>query len=200
MKMAESSMASMPGMSMPSTKAGGGADATSGASLVGKQITAWKSNATFQIVDSMNMEHHGEMGLHSTIKRTSANDPARAARVMQASLKLLSGLRYDQTLPGSINPNGDHRKIPDSVKAQWKAQYPDLPVPNVLVFDKKSGTAVGVMFVGGAKAPDLGMGLLHEHTEDGAIMQHMWFVPGNMELAFSDTTRKAEAVKAALAR
>jgi hypothetical protein len=31
-------------------------------------------------------------------------------------------------------------------------------------------------------------------------MQHMWFVPNNLNLAFSDTTQKQTAIQAALAR
>jgi hypothetical protein len=197
-------LADMPGMSMPmatpSTKSGGGSsDASSGASLVGTQISAWNSKATFRVSESMLMPHHGTTGLHSTIVRTSANDPARAKRVMQAALQLLAPLTWSQTT-GKTSPDADHRVIPASVKAQWKAQFPDLPVPNLVVFDKQSQRPVGALFVGGQKAPDLGMGTMHEHTENGAIMQHMWFVPNDMDLAFSDTTQKAAAIKAALAR
>jgi hypothetical protein len=173
-------------------------DAGAGAAALGQKISAWNSSATFAITDTHMQMHHGSMAEHVTIVRTSANDTARATRVMQASLKLLGPLTMHNT-QGKSGPTDDHRVIPASVKAQWQAQYPDLPVPNLVVFDKASGKAVGALFVGGTKAKDLGMGTMHEHSAGGAIMQHMWFVPGDLQLAFSDTTRKAEAIKAAVA-
>jgi hypothetical protein len=177
---------------------GGAADAKSGAGIVGQTFKAWGTNATFAAAEVHDQMHHGSMAQHVLIKRTSGNDTARAQRVMQAAMKLLAPLKWGDT-HGKENDNQDHRVIPESVKAQWKKEFPDLPVPNLVVFDKKSQRPVGALFVGGEQAKDLGMGTLHQHNAGGAIMQHMWFIPNNMDLAFSDTTQKQTAIQAALA-
>jgi hypothetical protein len=172
-----------------------------GAAQLGKVYGAWGSDAQFAVVDSKTESHHGDSGHERVIlQRVGQDDTARANRVFQAAMEMFDNISVDQTLPDPERPGTDHRRVSPEMKQQWKERYPGLPVPNRVIFDLKSGRSMGLLFVGGEKAPDLGMGALHQHNAGGAIMQHIWFTPGNMELAFGDATVKSEALKLAKAR
>ena len=148
---------------------------------------------------SMSMGASGEMKM--TVQRTAPADTARAQSVLNYGMQMFGSLTYAQTDPGAKNPNGTHRKIPEAMKQQWHAAHPDLPIPNMVVFDKAGagGRPIGLLFIS-PNGPDLGMGPMHQHQPGKPFMAHMWFVPGNLDLAFSDTTRKAEAEAAAARR
>jgi hypothetical protein len=158
----------------------------------GPAVESWSGTATFQAGEQMMMNHHGTMALHTEYVRTSPVDMAKAQRVMQASMQLLAPLTWEGTegntwaTNGAPNPNAGHRNVPESVRAEWKRLYPDLPVPNVVTFDQKTHVATGAMFVGGTKPVDLGMGAGHQHEAGKAFMQHIWFTPSNYEVAFND--------------
>jgi hypothetical protein len=156
-------------------------------------------------MSGMDMTQHAGHSDHIVTQRTAPADTGRAQRILQAAMSLLGKVRYEDTAPATpgkgkpVEPNGDHRKVPDSVKAEWKRLYPDLPVPNVIVYDKASHVAQGALFVGGKHTVDLGMGPQHQHEPGGAYMAHMWFIPGNLALAFSDVSQKDQARAAATA-
>jgi hypothetical protein len=162
------------------------------------QQLATGGGATFAAVDGA-AGGHGEHD-KIVIQRTSPADTARANGVLQAAIQMFGNLGWNQAIAPAGKPDADHRIIPDSMKAQWKAQYPGLPVPNRVVFDRATQRPVGLLFVGGGKAPDLGMGQVHQHKAGGPIMQHLWFTPGNLDLAFGDAMVKHQAIPAALAR
>jgi hypothetical protein len=139
---------------------------------------------------------NGSEQMHSMVVRTSAPDPARARRIYDASARLLGGLTWSNTA-GSGRADSNHRTIPQSIKDQWKKLYPDLPVPSNVVFNQQSHELLGAMFVGSrTEMPDLGMGDGHEHRANGLMMQHVWFIPNNMQMAFA--TREQGAVNAAI--
>lgn len=170
-----------------------GTQAGAGVQQLGQTYGAWGTDAKFAVVSQSREQHHGSEHDKVTLQRTTANDTARAKRILQASLNLFGG--------SSIAPGGKtHVPLSGAQKAQWSQAHPDLPVPNQLVYDARSGRAVGMLFVGGDKAKDLGMGQLHQHEAGGAIMQHIWFVPDNLDLAFGDAAVKQQATQAALAR
>jgi hypothetical protein len=203
----------MPGMPMPLGKPGQSPgqipvdpvnhSGVAGTIKTGQLLTA-ADGATFTVGQQMVMDHdnHG-MGLHSELIRTSPNNMQLANQVMQASLKLLAPLTWNGTTGGTwvtfgaANPNGSHRVIPASVKAEWAKEYPNLPVPSEVVFDPKTHQAVGAMFTSSKGPVDLGMGAGHEHTAGGSFMQHIWFTPNDLTTAFSDTTDKTGAIAAA---
>lgn len=130
------------------------------------------------------------------VARSTPEDRGRAAQVLQITMGLLRTIPFGST-PGSNNspdPNATHRTVPPEIQAQLKAA--GVPVPNGVVFDKAGGTAVGAFYV---KKGDLGMGVQHQHVTNGPEMQHMWFVPSDLDLAFSDVAQKSTAIAAAAA-
>jgi hypothetical protein len=172
------------------TQTAGGSHAHAGAAALGGGGTSGMSGMS------------GSHASHETT-RTAPVDRARAQRVFDATLRLLGNLTYAQTSSAPMNePNGTHRAIPASVIAQWRREYPDLPVPTTIVFSQKGGgRVVGANFVGGRNQPvDLGMGAGHQHQAGKPVMQHVWLTPGNRDLAFSDLTNEALATKTALNR
>jgi hypothetical protein len=178
---------------------GGGHDAHSatqagaGVQQLGQVYGAWGTDAKFAVVSSSTEQHHGDEHERVILQRTTPNDTALAKRILQASLTLFGSL-------GMPAGGKTHVPLTAAQKSQWSSQNPGLPVPNQVVFDAKSGRAVGMLFVGGDKAKDLGMGALHQHAAGGAIMQHIWFTPSNLDLAFGDATVKQQAIQQAVAR
>ncbi|MCW2924728.1 MAG: hypothetical protein JWM98_2132, partial [Thermoleophilia bacterium] len=138
---------------------------------------------------------------HIIIPRTTPEDPAKAKALLAATMQAFGGLTMQNT-EGSAQggPNSSHRKVPDALAKQFAATHPGMPVPKLIVFDTKTGTPIGAFFPGGKdKVPDLGMGTAHRHSADGPAMEHIWFTPDDLQLAFSDVAEKDRAKAAAVA-
>lgn len=166
---------------------GGAGGAVAGAQNIGQ---------TDQHASHGKNRRHGNHRMLVT-QRTAPPDEARARRTLKAAMDMFSDARYEQMLPGR-NPESNHRRIPEKLLAEWKRRYPDMPVPRAVVFDLDSRKPIGVVFRSDDRI-DLGMGPQHQHNAGADYMQHIWFVPNDLELAYSDTTRGRDAKKAALA-
>jgi hypothetical protein len=184
---------------VPPSAALNGVNALGGANgMPGMDMSGGKSAKD----DPGQMDMHGKHGkmdmAHMEVPHPGTPDRARAAAILQAGMQF-SNVRYDQTNPGT-DPSGTHRRLTPAQVAAYKAAAPGMPVPTSIVFDKPGGTAVGLMFLGDKQAgPNLGMERSHRHHEGARYMAHVWFTPGNLDLAYSgfqETGRaKAEARK-----
>lgn len=142
-------------------------------------------------------QSHGAHDKH-VVQRTAPENRKRAKAILDASISMFGNTRANKFKP-SRNAGGDHRQLTDAMKAEWTRRLPGLPVPGSVVIDQKTGRTQGAVFILRDGA-DLGMGTAHRHEGGRATMQHVWFTPGNMDLAFSDVSRKKQARAAANAR
>ena len=125
--------------------------------------------------------------------RSAPEDRARAQRVLEANMEIFGDLRYEDTAPSRDDkPNGDHRDIPPAKIKEFQARFPDLPVPREVVYNMKTMRVNGVVYANGKSPADLGLGAMHQHRAGGGYMQHVWFTPGDLELAYSDVMRRDE--------
>jgi hypothetical protein len=150
--------------------------------------------------DHMATGDHGAGGHDKIIlQRSAPEDRAKAARILQAAMEFTRGLGMHNTEPAEASkPDGDHRRIPLAVRRAFE-EATGLKSPGMIVIDRKSGMAIGALFSNGQRGFDLGMGTSHKHKADGNAMQHVWFAPDNLDLAFSDVTQKPAAMAAARA-
>lgn len=126
--------------------------------------------------------------------RTAPPDPARAQAVLDATLGAFAAARASDFAP---SPRGKtHLKLTPQQENAFRAAFPGVPVPRSVMFDKATGQALAAVYVRKDRPVDLGLGPAHRHGPDRPYMQHVWFTPGRLELAFSDTTRRAEALRA----
>jgi hypothetical protein len=126
-------------------------------------------------------QHHGMR----IIKRDRPDDLARAQRNFDA---VYGSFRTHGRAGLDFKNNQTHGYISAAEQAAFRRQHPGLPVPQSIVFREGSNTPIGVTYRTTDPNFDLGMGDLHDHTNDNGSsrMQHIWFTPGDLRLAFSD--------------
>ncbi|MCZ4497049.1 MAG: hypothetical protein JWM25_1634, partial [Thermoleophilia bacterium] len=74
----------------------------------------------------------------------------------------------------------------------------DLNHPSMLLYRKTDAglQLIGNVMTASKQAPDLGMGSWHTHQKAGTtggntdLMMHVWFLPNNLDAAFSETQPK----------
>ena len=119
------------------------------------------------------------------IQRTRPEDRALATRNLNAVMEMFGDTKYAGLV--TKEPGGTHGKLTPDMKAAFAKRYPGLPVPSSVVFAKGGvGKPIGVVY-SDKQSIDLGMGGNHQHKVGGTNMQHIWFVPNDLAVAFSDT-------------
>jgi hypothetical protein len=138
---------------------------------------------------------------HIMIPRTTPVDKQRARKIAKAVKSFFKDVKRSQVTFAKTGVK-THGVLPESMRKAFKAKYPDLPAPRSIVFPKGGKTPIGVVYnekVNGANF-DLGMGMKHKHSATGSEMEHVWFTPNDLALAYSDssggTTRKVQAALA----
>jgi len=134
---------------------------------------------------------------HIMIPRDTPENPTRAKKILKATMSTFGKLKKtskDITFrPGSTQTHG---KISKELRQKFKKEHPGMPVPTHVTFAAKGTAALGVMYSSKDGDYDLGLGRKHQHFEGGAQMQHVWFTPKNMDLAFADTPGVSNIVRA----
>jgi hypothetical protein len=176
------------GATTQSTTQGGG-----DASATGAAAEAMAGQAA---LGTQSPHQHDEAGHSKTIhQRTAPVDRDLAKKNLGAVIDMFGNLTRDQLTFDKVG--GTHGKLSAAQKAAFHEKYPDLPVPNAVVFDAKGGKPIGVVY-GGKTPPELGMGTSHTHGTSTHYMQHIWFTPNDLDFAFSDTvdgaTKKANQI------
>jgi hypothetical protein len=124
---------------------------------------------------------------HMVMQRTTPVDTARAQKIANAVKQFFGGVKRSQ-VTFKQGGSGTHGVLPESLRKQFKAKYPDLPAPRSIVFPKGSSKPIGVVYNEKVNGNfDLGMGVKHKHSDAGNAMEHVWFTPSNLDLAYADS-------------
>ena len=121
------------------------------------------------------------------IRRQTPADTALATRNFNAVYSMFKGHGRAGL---DFKNNQTHGYIGAAERAAVHRANPGLPVPESIVFREGSNTPIGVTYRTKDPNFDLGMGDRHDHTNDNGTsqMQHIWFTPGDLQLAFSDVS------------
>lgn len=130
--------------------------------------------------------------------RSAPIDAAKAQRLATAVTSFFANVTKSQVTPG-VNKTDQHFHIPKAMQQHFERQNPGLKSPTTLVFDKKTNRPFGVMYMGDKQGgPNLPMGNSHRHHPDTAFMEHIWFTPNDLGLAYGDIQKEDAARKAVL--
>jgi hypothetical protein len=209
---------SMPGMDMPGMDmtgaTGGGADAApaSGDAAMKDMPGMHHGSGAKGTKDMKGMDHGSalkmptnpgkvmKMGKHGMAMkmRSEPINEKKAAKLATAVTEFYSDVKKSQVDPGK-NKTDQHYSIPKKMRKRFEKEYPGLKSPTTLVIDKKTDKPFGVMYMGDKKdGPSLPAGNSHRHKDGGAFMQHVWFTPNDLGLAYGDIQAEGKAKKAVL--
>lgn len=142
-------------------------------------------------------KHHGTKGVKgnpnqgpgrmkghmSIIPRSAPENPERAGAILDA---VVQSFAHHGRAGLDFKNNQTHGYLSAAERREFTRRYPGLPAPNALVFEGKGTKPLGVVYRTSRGQFDLGMGARHQHHDGNDQMQHVWFTPGNLNLAFSD--------------
>jgi hypothetical protein len=175
--------------------AGCGGGATTQTTEAGGASAAPTTTATADAMSGMDMigqspaQHAGHTaGEHEkhVVQRTAPVNQALAKKNLSAVMDFFGNFTRDKLT--FRTPGATHGKLSAAQKAAFHAKYPDLPVPNAVVFDKHGGKPIGVVYSQKGSPVELGMGNAHQHRgPDSVFMEHIWFTPNDLNTAFGDT-------------
>ena len=117
------------------------------------------------------------------VSRTKPRDAALAQRNFEA---VHSFFKDHGRRDVEFRKTQSHGFISKADRAAFQQRYPNLPVPESVVFRRQGTSPMGVTYSTTNQQFDLGLGTQHAHSGHEERMQHIWFTPGDMELAFSD--------------
>lgn len=134
---------------------------------------------------------------HIMIPRDKPVNQAKARKNLKATMEFFGNIkRTNKGLSFRPGSTMTHAKVGKELRKKFKKQYPNLPVPTHVMFSGKGKVPLGVMYASRDGDFDLGMGRKHQHFAGGAQMQHMWFTPEDLDLAFADTPGVSPIVRA----
>jgi hypothetical protein len=173
------SMAGMPGMSA--------AAATSTANLGASALVSTANTAHSHTVT------HADGSTKTMFNRTVPEDRTKAAGVVRQLMDSTSRYADANVAKAAgftfLPAEGDlvHAKNPNAKMGV------NLNEPNMLLYRKTSSglKLIGAVLMAVDKAPDLGLGEWHVHDGHRELMKHVWFTPGNLDAAFSESEPKA---------
>jgi hypothetical protein len=122
---------------------------------------------------------------HTVVERTKPVDKKRAKAIAKAVSEFFGTTKRGDV---TFKPGGQtHGRLTDEARAAFKKKY-GLPAPRSVVFPKGGNKPIGVVYNEKVNGNfDLGMGVKHTHREGGNEMEHVWFTPGNLDLAYTDS-------------